>query len=153
MSAYLTSLVFQNQKSDSIDSSEKVQLFENVIIGDVGGTNVRLELKKVYREIIEKIKNETLKPAKAYKSQEYDSFQDCILDYLKDVPAQNAPKFGVVGIAGPVNQNTVITVNNPHWPVSDGYAIGEICKMDNFTFINDFTAAGNGVATLTHKDY
>ena len=58
-----------------------------------------------------------------------------------------------MGIAGPVNQNTVVTVNIPHWPVSDGYAIGEICKMDSFLFINDFTAAGYGVSTLTHKDY
>lgn len=64
----------------------------------------------------------------------------------------NKPRIGVVGIAGAVNNNTVNTVNIPHWPTSDGIAVQEICKFDKFVFLNDFTAAGYGITTLKDKD-
>ena len=77
----------------------------------------------------------------------------CVLKFLDDVPEENYPRLGVVGIAGPVDNNVVgITVNIPHWPPSDGYQIAQKCKFDSFEFINDFTAAGYGVSTLTEKD-
>ena len=45
-------------------------------------------------------------------------------EYLKDVPQENYPRFGVVGMAGPVSNNTIpLTVNIPRWPVSDGYKV------------------------------
>ena len=43
-------------------------------------------------------------------------------------------------------------MNIPNWPVSDGYAIAEICNFDSFVFINDFIAAGYGVSTLKKQD-
>lgn len=55
-------------------------------------------------------------------------------------------------MAGPVCNNTVHAVNIKHWPTSDGYAIAANSKMDSFTFINDFTAAGYGVSTLKKED-
>jgi len=78
---------------------------------------------------------------------------ECIVKYLEDVSDENYPRIGVVGIAGPVDDNKVgITVNIPHWPASDGYDIAQKCKFDSFEFINDFTAAGYGVSTLTDSD-
>ena len=45
---------------------------------------------------------------------------------MKDVPPENYPKFGVVGMAGPVSNNTIpITVNIPHWPISDGQKVAK----------------------------
>ena len=76
------------------------------------------------------------------------SLQECIDSYLKDVSPSNYPRIGVVGMAGPVCNNTVSAVNISHWPTSDGYAIAEHSKLDSFVFINDFTAAGYGVCTL-----
>lgn len=73
---------------------------------------------------------------------------------MKDVPKSNYPKLGVIGIAGPVNQNMVKEIANiQHWSPTDGTALGEIFKIEKFTLLNDFTAAGYGVSTLHHKDY
>lgn len=63
------------------------------------------------------------------------------------------PSVGVVGIAGEVNNNTVRTTNCPHWPVSDGVQVSAEFKMQSFTFINDFAAAGYGICMLTPTDY
>ena len=70
-------------------------------------------------------------------------------EYLKDVPPENYPRFGVVGMAGPVSNNTIpITVNIPRWPVSDGYKVAKQFNLQSFTFINDFTAACYGVSRI-----
>ena len=52
------------------------------------------------------------------------------------------PKVAVVGIAGPVDRNTCEVTNCPHWPIVDGAAIGQNLNIPQFTFINDFAAAG-----------
>eukprot|EP00977_Amphora_coffeiformis_P014093 scaffold3849_cov179-Amphora_coffeaeformis.AAC.31 len=122
--------------------------YANVIIGDVGGTNARLELKRLYFHDPANYPSKVLKKLTKYKSQDYPSFQACIVDFLKDVLPSNYPKIGVVGIAGAVNQNKVRPVNIPHWPVSDGDVIADFCNLDSFIFINDFLAAGYGVTTL-----
>lgn len=57
------------------------------------------------------------------------------------------PKVGVIGIAGPVTNNTV-DVTNTKWPVCNGYILAEQFGFDKFIFINDFEAAGYGVLNL-----
>jgi glucokinase len=84
--------------------------------------------------------------------RESKSLLDSLNIYLKDISPSNYPKLGVVGMAGPVCNNTVSAVNINHWPTSDGNAIAEELKLDSFVFINDFTAAGYGVATLRKQD-
>ena len=65
-----------------------------------------------------------IKELTKFKSQDYPSFIATIIKYLDDVKEEHYPRVGVVGIAGPVNNNVVgITVNIPHWPASDGYQI------------------------------
>jgi len=56
-----------------------------------------------------------------YNTQKVESFEACIRMFLEDVPLEHRPTIGVVGIAGPVNKNTVKPVNIPHWPLSDGH--------------------------------
>lgn len=84
--------------------------------------------------------------------RESKSLQECIDLYLTDVSPSNYPRIGVVGMAGPVCNNTVNAVNINHWPTSDGHSIAVKSKMDSFTFINDFTAAGYGVSTLKQEE-
>ena len=75
-------------------------MFENVVIGDVGGTNVRLELIRLYHDSPEH--KHILKPLTKIKSQEYPTFIAAMQEFLKDVSQENKPKIGVVGIAGAV---------------------------------------------------
>ena len=50
---------------------------------------------------------------------------------------------GCVGIAGEVKDNVVQThANMSHWPATDGKAIAKAYKMEDFSLINDFNAAG-----------
>ena len=57
--------------------------------------------------------------------------------------SENWPKVGCVGIAGEVKDNVVQThANMSHWPATDGKAIAKAYKMEDFSLINDFNAAG-----------
>tara|TARA_B110000285_G_C15047331_1_gene575040 strand:- start:816 stop:1214 length:399 start_codon:yes stop_codon:yes gene_type:complete len=118
-----------------------------VLIGDVGGTNVRFELVKLFHD--DQDKRVVLKKLTKFNPQVYDSFYLVLEEFLKDVPSENYPKFGVVGMAGPVVSNTIpLTVNIPRWPVSDGALVAKQFNLQSFTFINDFTAAGYGVSRI-----
>ena len=95
-------------------------------------------------------KKEVLKPLTKYQSQAYPSFIACVEEYLRDVSPENRPRVGVVGMAGPVKDNKIpVTVNIPHWPVSDGDEVARVFKLDSFIFMNDFTAAGYGISRVT----
>jgi glucokinase len=93
------------------------------LLGDVGGTNIRLCLKRL------NLKNRTseeIKGLQSLPSQSYNSFYHAVEDFLKEFEGtENWPTVGVVGIAGEVTNNTVITTNCPHWPISDGKQIAE----------------------------
>ena len=48
-----------------------------------------------------------------------------------------------MGIAGEVKDNVVkIHANMSHWPATDGNKIASVFKLDAFSLINDFNAAG-----------
>ena len=48
-----------------------------------------------------------------------------------------------MGIAGAVVDNAVqVHANMSHWPATDGAAIAAGFKLDEFSLINDFSAAG-----------
>lgn len=126
--------------------------YDNVIIGDVGGTKIRLELVRLFHDDINK--RISLKNLEMLESQKYPSFLACLEEYLSDVPEQNKPKIGVVGMAGPVINNVIqTTVNIKHWGSTDGNMIAEKTAMTSFIFINDFTAAGYGVSRLLPIHY
>ena len=100
-----------------------------------------LEEKKVLKDLIK------------YQSQKHDSLIACIKDYLKDVPKDNFPQVCVVGMAGPVVNNTIdITVNVKKWGKTDGNKIAQEMGFKSFIFINDFTAAGYGISRIREKD-
>lgn len=127
--------------------------FDNLLIGDIGGTNIRLQIVQLYHNR-DHNRRKVIKELTIFKPQDYDSFSACLKEYLKDVAPENRPRIGVVGMAGPVNDNVVsVTVNIRHWGPSDGNKIAQEFGLDSFTFINDFTAAGYGISVLNESDY
>ena len=119
-----------------------------MLIGDVGGTNVRLQLIRLFHD--DQDKKEELKKLTKYQSKAHPSFNACLEEFLKDVHPDMYPRVGVVGMAGAVKDNKIpVTVNIPHWPVSDGDDIASKFKLDSFIFMNDFTAAGYGISRIT----
>ena len=118
------------------------------LIGDVGGTNVRLALQRLnfetrtFEEVI---------PLTKLNAQKAESFEACVREFLADVQVDSDqwPQVGVIGIAGAVQDNTVHTTNIPHWPVACGVALSQALKIEKFVFINDFKAAGYGCLLYT----
>lgn len=86
-----------------------------VLLGDVGGTNIRLELVSVDTSKdapIETLKKDNL------KVERYDQFQLAIEDFLAGAPAY--PEVAVVGMAGPIFDNTVRLANVEKWGLLTG---------------------------------
>ena len=80
------------------------------------------------------------------------SLQECVQQFLENIPSEHYPQTAVLGIAGPVSENRVRLTNIPGWPDLDGDELAKELKLKSFVFINDFTAAGYGISVLTSRD-
>lgn len=122
------------------------------VIGDVGGTNVRLTLK---RFCLQTRTSTEILPMTKIPSQGVQNFAEALSIFLKDFDrgSESWPRVGVIGIAGEVKNNSVITTNIPHWNRTDGKSIAQEFGMESFELVNDFVAAGHGLIQLHEKDY
>jgi len=121
-----------------------------VLLGDVGGTNIRLVLARIFMSEKEKLTVQE----RTIDSRSVQSFEEAVKSFLKvrtprnDVNVQefeespNWPEVAVVGIAGPVDNNSVEVTNCPHWPPVDGEALSQSCNIRKFILLNDFAVAG-----------
>ena len=119
--------------------------FYNVLIGDIGGTNIRLKLLKMTKDInIEPItiKSE-YKSTFLFKSLEY-----LLKDFISQLDSDSKPQFAILGIPGPVENNHIITLPNiPHWKLENGDLLGKKLGIKKFIFLNDFVCNGYGIQT------
>ena len=125
-----------------------------ILIGDIGGTNVRLRIVKITKdmnaphEIIEKGKLST---------QKYPSLEAALEEYLgKYKDSENYPQYAVIGIPGPVKNNEILKLANiPHWPKANGDEFAKKFNMKQFIFLNDFTCNAYGIQTnlKLNEDY
>ena len=56
----------------------------------------------------------------------------------------------VLGIPGPVSDNKAVCCMIPKWPEVIGQEIKEQLGLKKAVLINDFIAAGYGIASLSH---
>lgn len=92
--------------------------YQYAIIGDIGGTNVRLELIRINLEDVEE-EAKIIKEGR-FDSQKTESCLACIKELLADVDKEKMPLTGVAGIAGPVHDNIVDSTNIPGWGDQNG---------------------------------
>jgi glucokinase len=111
---------------------------EFLLVGDIGGTNLRLRLVKVFsrRGLVHSRVKESF-----MKTSEYDTLEEAIRLFLKDQPPV---KIAVLAIAGPIINQTVIMANVPKWGQLKASEMGrnlgcEVC------FLNDFEAISYGI--------
>ena len=116
-----------------------------VIIGDIGGTHVRLSLIKMSkdpdapREIIRK---DDLSP------KDFSSLELLFKKYLSKIDKENYPLYAVIGVPGPIKNNQILHLQNiPHWPSANGDQFAKTFNMKKFVFLNDFTCNGYGIQT------
>ena len=119
--------------------------FYNVLIGDIGGTNIRLKLLKLTSDI----NIEPIIIKAEYKSTFlFESLENLLKDFISKLEEKNKPQFAVLGIPGPVEDNQLITLPNiPHWKLENGDVLGEKLGIKKFIFLNDFVCNGYGIQT------
>ena len=122
-----------------------------VLIGDIGGTNVRLSIFRISKDI--NVSNEIVDKGKL-PTQKYPSLEAAIEEYLsKFKNTENYPHYAVIGVPGPVKNNEILgLVNIPHWPKSNGEEFAKKLNIKQFVFLNDFTCNAYGVQTKLKLD-
>ena len=122
-----------------------------VLIGDIGGTNVRLSIVKIAKDI--NTPHEIIEKGKL-STQKFVSLEAAIEEYLtKYKDTENYPHFAVIGIPGPVQNNEILKLPNiPNWPKANGDEFAKKFNMKKFIFLNDFTCNAYGIQTNLKKD-
>ena len=97
---------------------------------------------------------ETLDTTKL-KTSDYQSLELLLKEYITSIK-DNHPDIAVIGVPGPVQDNTIMKLPNvPHWKSEDGENLGQILNIKKFLFINDFACNSYGVQTklILNEDY
>ena len=84
------------------------------------------------------------------------SLQELLKEYLSKVKKEDYPLYAVIGIAGPVNNNEVLSITNiAHWPRFSGDGLSELFGFKKCVILNDFICNGYGVQTdlKINEDY
>ena len=107
------------------------------LVGDVGGTNVRIALCE--------IKSGKISHAKTFLTSKYNSLKSVIYDYLNE---QNKEIHDAcIAIACPVTDD-FISMTNHHWRFSK-YNLKKDIGFSNLEIINDFTAISMAIPMLS----
>ena len=119
--------------------------FYNVLIGDIGGTNIRLRLLRMTKDI----EIEPIIIKSDYKSTfQYKSLEFLLQDFISELDKKQKPEFVVLGIPGPVEDNQLLTLPNiPHWSLENGDKLGKKLGIKKFIFLNDFVCNGYAIQT------
>ena len=119
------------------------------LIGDVGGTNIRLELVVVDFNFVVSPK---LIKKHYYDVVSEDVFPEVISKFLSD-QKEHHPSVAAIGMAGLVFDNTVELSNVVKWGKLDGAELGKQLNIPHFRFLNDFEAASYGVLTIDKDEF
>lgn len=121
---------------------------ENIIVGDIGGTNSRLAFftKGKRREII--FHGEIRAATDAY-----NSFEELLAEVKRQDHRYDPAQFQqiVVAVPGPITSEDRLTFPNIKWPISKA-GISKLFPGTAFTFINDFIAQAFGCLTEAAAD-
>ena len=123
----------------------------SVLVGDVGGTNIRLNIRRISKDpnvphiIIDRVKLFT---------QKYPSLEAAIEEYIsKYKNTENYPLYAVIGLPGVIKNNELIACANiSHWPKANGDEYAKKFGIKKFIFINDFACNAYGIQTNLKKD-
>jgi glucokinase len=118
------------------------------ILGDIGGTNSRLQLVDIDLNSREP---KVLYFPEPKHSSSFKSFIDCVAEFLKSAPQEFQPKIACLGIAGPVVDNET-TVTNLHWPKVSGSEIKEAFNLEDVYLYNDFEIAACYVENVSEEN-
>ncbi len=117
-----------------------------VLAGDIGGTKTLLQLAKPTADGFEVLYE------KRYASRAYPTFLELALEFINEAFLETSEHVtsACFGVAGPVTARTAFTTNLP-W-VLDADDLQIKLGIEKVRLINDFQAAGYGLAALKEQD-
>ena len=116
----------------------------NVLVGDIGGTHIRFRLLKMSKNAEDSI--DTIDTTKL-KTADFPSMESAFVHYLKSAE-KNYPQIAIIGVPGPVQDNTIIKLSNiPHWKSESGDELSKKLNIKKFLFLNDFACNSYGIQT------
>ena len=87
------------------------------------------------------------------KTSDYESLEKLLKEYLSTIVDYNYPQIAVIGVPGPVQDNTIMKLPNiPHWKSENGDNLGKILNIKKFLFLNDFACNSYGIQTKLKLD-
>uniref|UniRef100_A0A7S1HTF8 Glucokinase n=1 Tax=Eutreptiella gymnastica TaxID=73025 RepID=A0A7S1HTF8_9EUGL len=139
----------------SLPTMESTSYF--LLIGDIGGTNCRLNLFEVGRGETY-IEGGPLPGVRVHHAQylngDYPSFLAIVQAFFSMAPSKcqnDLPVSACFAVAGPVDGNAVAFTNRAGW-VIDGNQLAEQLQIPHIRLINDFVANGYGLLTLKREE-
>jgi glucokinase len=109
------------------------------LIGDIGGTNSRMELKDSNRQVIKRLDTNTA---------HFTSFAELLTHFFEGLNVEKGKVFGSVSFASKISHNKTITNANYSWAPTDGNLIKEQFGFKDMVLLNDFEACGYSVPIL-----
>lgn len=118
---------------------------KNVLICDIGGTNVRFGL-------YDRQQGDNVVFDGKYKCVEFSSFEEAVGKYLKK--KKEKPTLCVIGAAGDLNESeTEILVTNTPWKASIPKLKSQFPFFKHVRMVNDFALQGWALSELTADQY
>lgn len=120
------------------------------IVGDIGGTNSRLELWEIKTDSPGE-PQETLLGQRVYSSKKVSHLTVLLKSFIQQfVGDTDWPRACCLAVAGPVRANTS-QITNLNW-VLDGDQMAKQLEIPNFIIVNDFVGTGYGLLSLSTDD-
>lgn len=118
------------------------------LVGDVGGTNARLELFKIENG------KEAQVSRKTYPAQKYTNLTSVVKQFIEEeVPAELLPiAAACFALAGPVEKDGTANITNLGWERFNEETMQKDLHIGQVKFINDFVGCGYGLLALSPND-
>jgi glucokinase len=109
------------------------------LVGDIGGTNSRLELNDANRQVIKRLDTSTAS---------FTSFAELLTHFFQGLNVEKGNMFGSVSFASKILHNKTVTNANYRWEQTDGNLIKQQFGLKEMVLLNDFEACGYSVPIL-----
>lgn len=113
------------------------------LIGDIGGTNLRVELRDKHNTVIKKV---------VVKTAEYKNMSEFFHSFFKELAVKPTQVYGAISIASKILNNRAVTNANYNWELADGTVIKHEFGFKEMILLNDFEACGYSLPLLNQKD-
>lgn len=112
------------------------------LVGDIGGTNSRLEIIDASSTLIKRLDVLTA---------DYHSFGELLTHFLQGLKIEPSNIFGACCFASKILHNKTVTNANYKWEPTDGNAIKEKFGFKEMVLLNDFEGCGYSVPILDQR--